>query len=377
MATRKKVFLIVTKAVLGGAQRYVFDVARLLPKDSYDVTIYSGETGWLHEVCTRAGIPSVSLPSFRRDIALGEDARAFFDLLSVFKKEKPDIVHLNSSKIGALGALAARAAGIRKIVFTAHGWAFNEKRPAWQKALLRAAAWATVLLSDTTICVSESIRKDIAVMPFISRRLRVVHLGIEPFETASRDEARAFLSEKTGAKKETLWIGTIAELHKNKGIDIGIRAFSLLKGDAEWIIIGGGEEEAALKKLAHENPRIRFAGPLENARAYLCAFDAFLLPSRTEAFGGVLLEAGIAGIPAVATNAGGIAEVLDDGHAGLLFERENPEALAAEVRKMLADPTLRANYAVKLHARVHVSYGTNMMIAGTRAAYEGTPISRP
>lgn len=370
MATRKKVFLIVTKAVLGGAQRYVFDVARLLPKDSYAVTVYSGESGWLHEACTRAGIASVSLPSFGRDIALGKDIRTFLDLLSVFKKEKPDIVHLNSSKIGALGVLAARAAGVRKIVFTAHGWAFNEKRPAWQKIILRAAAWITVLLSDKTICVSGSIQKDVAGLPFISGKLRIVHLGIEPFETASREEARAFLSEKTGAKKDTLWIGTIAELHANKGIDVGVEAFDRIGTEAEWVIIGGGEEEAVLKKLAQSNARVRFAGPIENARTYLSAFDVFLLPSRTEAFGGVLLEAGIAGVPVAAARTGGVAEVLDNGQAGLLFEKENPQALASEVENMLADSSLRARYAEKLNARVRGSYGMDAMIAGTRAQYE-------
>lgn len=125
---------VVTKSNFGGAQRYVFDLATNLPTNGYDVLVATGSAqgsesaGSLIGMLQHAGIRTVFLPHMARDISPLRDWRTFLSLWKLMRDEKPDVVHLNSSKAGILGALTARLAGVRRIIFTAHGWAFWETR---------------------------------------------------------------------------------------------------------------------------------------------------------------------------------------------------------------------------------------------------------
>jgi glycosyltransferase involved in cell wall biosynthesis len=112
MIMKKKVLFVITKPNWGGAQRYVFDLATALPKERYDVALAVGGEGELTKRLEERNIPAINIPSLKRDISLIAEFRAFSALKDTFMRERPDIVHLNSSKAGALGALAARAAGV-------------------------------------------------------------------------------------------------------------------------------------------------------------------------------------------------------------------------------------------------------------------------
>ena len=134
---KKKVLFVITKSNWGGAQRYVYDLATALPKDQFEVKVIFGGT---QEVGGSYGMLDTNLkikapevqrifvPSLIRDISIGKDIKSFFELLRLFKKLRPDIVHLNSSKAGGVGALAARFAGVPKIIFTVHGLPEDEAR---------------------------------------------------------------------------------------------------------------------------------------------------------------------------------------------------------------------------------------------------------
>ncbi len=104
---KKKIIFVITKSNWGGAGRYVFDLATTLTSD-YDVAVALGGTGLLVDKLRKENIRTIPIPSLGRDIHVRADSSAFFELLAIFKKEKPDVVHLNSSKAGGLGALAAR-----------------------------------------------------------------------------------------------------------------------------------------------------------------------------------------------------------------------------------------------------------------------------
>src|ERR1043166_2713598 len=119
--SKRKVLYVSRKANWGGAKRYVFDLATSLPKDEFDVAVAYGQPGRLAEELQKAGIKTHPILSLQRDVSLGVDIKSFFELYRLFKKERPDVVHLNSSKAGGVGALAARLAGIKNIIFTVHG----------------------------------------------------------------------------------------------------------------------------------------------------------------------------------------------------------------------------------------------------------------
>jgi glycosyltransferase involved in cell wall biosynthesis len=155
---RKKILLLITKSTQGGAQRYVFDLATALPAQQYDVVVAVGGEGELGDNLKKAGLKVYSLKSLKRNISITDDIRAFFSLLKIIRKERPDILHINSSKAGAFGTLIGRILRVPKIIFTSHGWAFNEDRPKWQKIVLKTIHWITIMLSHVTIVVARGTK---------------------------------------------------------------------------------------------------------------------------------------------------------------------------------------------------------------------------
>ena len=126
----KKILFVITKSNWGGAQKYVYDLANELhrPNAEFEVAVAFGQEGQLAGKLREAGITTHPIRSLQRDVSVIADIKSFFELLRLFKTQKPDIAHLNSSKVGGLGALAARVAGVPKIIFTVHGWPFWETR---------------------------------------------------------------------------------------------------------------------------------------------------------------------------------------------------------------------------------------------------------
>src|SRR5690242_919646 len=123
-----KVLILITKSNWGGAQRYVYDLATNLPKDKYEVEVMAGGNGALIDKLKAAGVSADGSLTIKRDPNIKEDFSVLFKIRKIIKVKKPDIIHINSSKMGFIGALAGRITGVKKIIFTAHGWAFNEDR---------------------------------------------------------------------------------------------------------------------------------------------------------------------------------------------------------------------------------------------------------
>src|SRR3989344_5463782 len=205
-----KILFVITKGTWGGAQRYVYDLATNLPKENYESIVAYGALGKLTEDLSVASIRIYQIPSLARDIAFISDVKSFFEILSLIKKIRPDIVHLNSSKAAALGALAARLAGVPKIVFTVHGWPFGEKRSLLAKLVLWKISWLTALFSHRVICVSNHDLQLARRMPFIARKAILIYNGIAPMTFGSGEKIRSAFP--AGVKIT----GTIGELTKNK-----------------------------------------------------------------------------------------------------------------------------------------------------------------
>ncbi len=196
MATR--ILYVITKANWGGAQRYVYDLATAAKEGGYEIAVAYGESGSLKDKLASAGIRTIPLQKMHNRASVAAIVQAYRELCTVFATEKPDIVHLNSSLAGIAGALAGRRYRLSHMLFTAHGWAFNENRSFIQKNILRGIAWLTMLLAHRTIAVSEAIRRDVCRWPGIGRRITVIHNGIDCLSLLSREEARATLAPRCG-----------------------------------------------------------------------------------------------------------------------------------------------------------------------------------
>lgn len=382
-SNRRTLVFIITKSNWGGAQRYVFDLASAM-RDGFSVKVIlglpaqaGGESAGagLAEKLKGIGCEVIAIPELGRDVNFMKDFKSGWRILKALRKIKPDIIHLNSSKIGAVGSLAGRLARTPKIIFTAHGWAWNEDRSFFQKSIIRVIAWLTLLWSHKAIAVSEAIKKQVRGFPFIQKKIVVVPLGIAPVSYFEKEEAQRKIF---GAVIEpgTLAIGSIGELHPVKGHIYAIEAVAGLieKGKKiKYAIIGEGAYRLVLeKKIADLNMKenIILAGNVPEAAKYLKAFDIFLFPSLSEALGYAALEAGMAEIPVIASAVGGVPEIIDDMKSGILIHPKKPGEIAAAIELLLDKPELGQKYATALHEKVLQDFSMERMVQETEKIYK-------
>lgn len=307
---KKKLLFVVTKSNFGGAQRYVYDLATSVALE-YDVAVAFGPTpdgsqGILAQRLDGKNIRTILVPELKRDVSVFQDVHAFFALLELFKKERPDIVHLNSSKAGGIGALSARLAGIPRIIFTVHGWPFEEKRNVISRFLMYISSWITALLSHAVIVVSDFDRAIARNMPLVGKKTVRIYNGIKPLTFDSGDVVRHSFP------KEVHIVGTIGELTANKN---QIALIEQAKNDPNMYvaIVGDGEDRSMLKRKIEEyglQHRVKLFGFML-ANTVLKGFDSFTLPSIKEGLPYVLIEARVAGLPIEANRVGGVGEILD------------------------------------------------------------------
>lgn len=350
---KKKVLFLITKSNFGGAQRYVYDLAVNLPKDEFDVTAAAGGRGDLINKLREAGMNVITIPSLERDVSLVKEVSALWELWHIIRAEKPDILHINSSKAGALGALVGRLAGVPKIIFTAHGWAFNEDRPLWQRLILKKIHWLTVILAHKTIAVSRQVKEQMD-WPLAQDKMAVIHNGRAISNLLTREESRTFIIEKEPRLSEfrdDFWTMTIAELHPVKRHDATIEAIEQVvdkEPRTRHIIIGEGEERSELENKITKHglqDNVFLLGRVDDAARFLKAADTFILASRSEGMPYVLIEALIAGLPIVATNVGGIPEVIENGVSGLLTPPLDNKALFRAILSLRQDSLKREDLA--------------------------------
>lgn len=372
-----KILYVITKGTWGGAQKYVFDLATSLPQDLTPIVAF-GTVGLLKDKLNEAWVKTIEIPSLGRDINPFLDIKSFFELLSIYRKEKPDIVHLNSSKIGGLGALAARLAGIKKIIFTAHGWAFNEERSFLSKKIIYFISWLTVLSSHKVIVLGNREMEQALAMPFAKKKIVKIANGINPPAFLDRNEARAFIASKVTLPQNAdslPWVVAIGELHKNKGYEYALETIYRSKVPSLYFIIGEGEERDTIEKLIQEKnlqEKVFLLGgyrDIGNAAQYLKAFDVFMLTSVKEGLPYVLIEAGFARLPVLATDVGDVQQIIQNNETGLLVSSKDVDSLAESLGKYLSDENLRNKYAQALYEHVTKNFTLNRMVENSVALY--------
>ena len=379
---KKKILYVITKSNWGGAQRYVYDLAVKF-NEKYDVSVALGGNGVLKTKLEEAEIRTIPLPFLGRDVNLLADFRTFKKLMELFKTEAPDVIHVNSSKIGGLGSLAGRMAKVPKIIFTAHGWAFREERPEYQKIAIKFLSWLTIILSHEVITVSERDAREAIAMPFARKKIRLIHNGIKEDEFLEKAEARKEILKRLekimgihlDETEKSLWIGTIGELHKNKGHSYVIEALSKLSSTTNFLffVIGDGEEKMMLQKQVIDSDldkKVFLLGKNDGASAFLSAFDIFLFPSIKEGLPFAILEAGMAGIPIIASAVGGIPEIITDMQTGILVRPKSSDEIIKAMKYTLAHPTAVIEFGKKLRAKIKKEFSLAKMIRETDDVYE-------
>ena len=379
-----KIAFLITKSNWGGAQKYVYEIAHSLPRDTFEARVITGGNGPLVSKLEAESIKVLPIEHLGRDVNIRGDIQAFFELWNIVRREKPDVLHINSSKAGIMGALIGRIARVPHIIFTAHGWAFNENRPWYQKIIIKILHWLTIVLSHKTIAVSHAIARAFDGWPRIQGKITTIHLGIQPMTTYARNGARIALTEQFPKLKQmfddkhTYIVGTVAELHPIKNIDTALYAFRELVEHAPagqryaYIVIGEGSDRTRLEALIQSlnlNEHVFLLGHIADAYQYMKAFDTFLLPSKSEALAYVLLEAGLQELPVISTAVGGIPEVVEDMRSGVLVQPNKPHEIAHAINFYIEHPEIARQHAKALRESTLAKFKLEEMTRSTQALY--------
>lgn len=373
-----KLLLAITKTNFGGAQRYVFETAVALKNQGYTVAVAGGGAGDLFTKLTAAGITTYQLNGAGRDINLLADLKTIRSLFTVVREFKPDILHLNSSKIGLLGSLVGRLFRVPLIVFTAHGWPFLEPRRLSWRTLAWVGSYVTGLLAHKVILVSQNDWRHTS-MPGVLSKCVVIETAVTDFFTLERNVAREELFDKEFVElhAHNIWIGTIGELNHNKNHEASINAVAEFNANNKTkillTIIGAGELKSALEEqvsLKGLTDYVYFLGHKDEARQYLPAFDMFLFPSLKEGLPYALLEAGKVGLPCIASSVGGIPEVITNLETGLLIDPNNHMTIVHAISFFLEHGDKRITFAAKLQDFVKQKFNFENQLAKLVRIYE-------
>jgi len=361
---KKKIIIGITKGTWGGAQRYVYDWTVSLPKEEFEIKVVFGQKGRLVHELQKVGIQTSELPALGRNVSFGADLKSFFELFSLFRKEKPDIVHLNSSKMGGLGSVAARFAGVHKIIFTAHGWPFWEKRNPLSRMAIWFFSWLTALFSHTIIVISNYDLRVACRMPLVNKKTICIYNGIYPIEFLPRE-----------SQKNSVRVLTNGELVDNKNLFIGIDAVAKARAIGVPIIysiIGDGELRKSLGEYINRkkyNEFISLLGFIPEGSRFYKNYDIFFLPSKKEGLPYVLLEAGLAELPVITSNVGGIPEIVEHEKSGLLYSPYDVDGFAKALQKLATSTSERFRLGKKLKEKVENDFSFTQMFKKTIALY--------
>ncbi len=360
MTAPRAIFHLISTLEAGGAQTLLLaTLPRLDPERFRPIIGYL----WGHAEALEG--PGLRVVDFSRGGAF--DPRALWRVAAFLRRERIEIVHTHLVHAGILGRLAARMAGVPRIVTTRH-YADDPK----ERSLAYRLENRLTRSSDRVIAVSESVRRyliDRGIAPADRTVLLTNGIDLDRFDP----KVVAKTPPPTGI------IGSAGRLRPQKGFDVLLCAFAQLHGSHPNTILeiaGEGPERGVLVALARElgiASSVRFLGavPPEAMPRQYRRWDLFLLASRYEAFGLVALEAMAMEVPVVATRAGGLTELLEDDVTGLLVYREDPSGLARAALRLLDHPDEAAAIAARARAWVLAHGSVRTSVEGLQEIYDG------
>lgn len=327
-------------------RHFLLPLMRAMAEAGHEVVGICADGPLLAEV-RAAGFRVETVP-FERSFNLVAHRRAYRATRRLFARERFDLVHTHTPIASVIGRMAARRAGVPRIAYTAHGFYFHDRMPAWKRALFvaleRRAGRATDVLFTQSAEDADAARK----LNLCSNVLAIGN-GVDPARFHPDAEIRARVRAAMGVSDDRVVVMVTGRLVAEKGYPELIEAMRTV--DATLWIVGerlasdhAGPVETALAAAGAEPAlagRIHLLGYRDDVADLLRGADVFTLPSHREGMPRSIIEAMMTGLPVVATDVRGSREEVIDGRTGLLVPVGAPETLAAALSHLVAESAMR------------------------------------
>lgn len=367
-----KVLMMIHGLPTGGAERNMLSLLPRLSALDVDLrlcTLNGRRDGPLADALGLMGIPRHDLGA--RSLT---DVQALGRLGRFLRDERFDLVHAQDP-YSAMMAGAVGAVRQVRIVMTRH--VLDEPAGTVAAAARRQLLHASVRhLFSRVIAVSECVRQRFSEIARVSLdRIDTVFNGIDVAGFAP-GAVRAEMRRKLGLAATEKVLVMVAVMRGGKGHEVLFDAAARLSPqvpDLKVLLVGDGPDAPALRALAAPlGDRIRFLGTRSDVPDILAASDVLVLPSWSEALPNVLLEAGAAGLPSIATRVGGIGEILEHGRTGFLIEPGDAAALASYAGRLVTEQDLARAMGEAARQRIEAVFSLDQQARHTRAVYERT-----
>lgn len=311
-----------------------------------------------------AGVELHRIPGLGRKVRPTDDARALASLVTLLREHRPAVVHTHTAKGGALGRVAAVPARVPARVHTFHGHLLHGYFGARTTAAVVGVERALAARTDRLVAVGERVRDDLLAAG-IGRpeQYDVIVPGVELGPLPAREQARTALGIPTGVPV-VAYVGRLAGIKRPERVVEVARRLP----DALFVVVGDGPGRDALEAGAPSN--VRFLGWRDDVETVWAAADLALLTSDNEGMPVTLVEAALAGLPAVTTDVGSAGEVVLDGVTGAVVPTD-VEALTAAVASLLSDDDLRLRQGTAARARAGELFCVERMVQAHRDLYAG------
>jgi len=365
-ADRIRVVEVLATGSNGGAQEHLYSLLTRIDASRFDVSVVSLSNGSAVRKLQRAGVQVLVLDD-------PDDAIAVGALTAHLAAIRPDIVHnhmYRAELVGTRAAIALGEIGHRRpyVVSTVHS---SRVRSAEDREQLRRLTPHM----DQLIAVSRAMERKLHDEARTGAPIQLIYNGVD-LQRYDHQEPCCTLPEEYGMEPGSKLVGVVARLEPEKGHPTLFEAWpAVLRAvpDAYLLVIGEGSRREALEMLARDlriAHRVVFTGRRDDVPAVTAALDVAVLPSYREAQGLTILEAMALSRPVVASNVGGIPEMIEDGVTGLLVEPHDADGLARAITRLLVDHPYADMLARQGHDLVHDRFCIELMVEAVQAIYE-------
>lgn len=364
-----KVLQVIGGGEIGGAERHLLTLMRLMDRERFTPELLCLCRGPFAPQCRQEGITTHEV-IMRHKL----DLTTVAPIRHLIRKQDIDIVHTHGVRANLVARIAGRAEGI-PVVTTFHSllrYDYSSQAEAW---VARVLTRLTNNRTDRFIAISGAVKEDLIAMGVAPDKVQVIYNGLDVSLLVPGDDPNA-VRRKLGILPGQRVVAMVGRLHAVKGHVYLLQAARQIVtqyDDVVFLLVGEGPERQQIERTVEElglSDKVIMTGYYPNISELYPIMDMLCLPSLMEGMGLVLLEAMYFGVPVVATQVGGIPEVIIDGESGLLVAPGNSEALAVAITWLLDDFYLRQRLIAGGRQRAQ-EFTVEKMVHHTEKVYAG------